>query len=95
VDLTKLAILDITGNFCQNITLPSSLTALSELHLQPAVGLGRIVADREKEMIETALAESRGRIAGSRGAAEKLGVPRSTLESKIRALGINKHRFKS
>jgi formate hydrogenlyase transcriptional activator len=62
---------------------------------KPAVGLGRIVADREKEMIETALAESRGRIAGSRGAAEKLGVPRSTLESKIRALGINKHRFKS
>ena len=57
--------------------------------------LGRLDVEREKEIIESALVESRGRIAGAAGAATKLGVPRSTLESRIRALGINKHRFKA
>jgi formate hydrogenlyase transcriptional activator len=46
-------------------------------------------------MIETALTDSQGRVSGSLGAAAKLGIPRSTLESRIRSLGINKHRFKS
>jgi formate hydrogenlyase transcriptional activator len=41
------------------------------------------------------LAESRGRVSGPSGAAAKLGMPPSTLESKIRALKINKHRFKT
>jgi PAS domain S-box-containing protein len=50
---------------------------------------------QEKEMIEAALKESRGRIFGPRGAAAKLGVPRSTLESKIRSLKINKNLFKA
>jgi transcriptional regulator with GAF, ATPase, and Fis domain/predicted ATPase len=50
--------------------------------------------DREKTMIETALAESRGRVAGPTGAAAKLGIPPSTLDSKIRALNIDKYRFK-
>ena len=50
---------------------------------------------QEKEMIEAALAESRGRVSGPSGAAAKLGIPPSTLESKIRSLKINKHRFKS
>ena len=49
--------------------------------------------DQEKEMIEAALAKSRGKVAGPRGAAAKLGVPASTLESKIRQLGIEKRRF--
>ena len=57
--------------------------------------LGRLDAHREKEIIEAALAESKGRIAGPAGAAARLGIPRTTLESKIRALGINKHVFKS
>jgi PAS domain S-box-containing protein len=48
----------------------------------------------EKERIEAALAESRGRVAGPAGAAVKLGMPSPTLESKIKALKINKHRFK-
>jgi transcriptional regulator with GAF, ATPase, and Fis domain len=48
----------------------------------------------EKEMIEAALKESRGRVFGPDGAALKLGIPRSTLESRIRSLKINKHRFK-
>ncbi len=50
---------------------------------------------QEKEMIEAALLESRGRVSGLLGAAVKLGLPPSTLESKIRSLNINKHRFKS
>jgi PAS domain S-box-containing protein len=49
---------------------------------------------QEKSMIEAALKESRGRVFGPTGAAAKLGVPRSTLESKIRSLKIDKHRFK-
>jgi formate hydrogenlyase transcriptional activator len=58
-------------------------------------GLVRLDASREKELIETALVECKGRIAGPGGAAEKLGIPRSTLESKIRTLRINKHLFKA
>jgi transcriptional regulator with GAF, ATPase, and Fis domain len=54
---------------------------------------GRLLA-QEKDMIETALKESRGRIFGPKGAAAKLGIPRSTLESKIRSLKIDKNRFK-
>ena len=50
---------------------------------------------REKERIETALAETRGRVSGPLGAAVKLGIPRSTLDSKIRSLKINTHRFKT
>jgi PAS domain S-box-containing protein len=50
---------------------------------------------REKERIEAALAETNGRVSGPLGAATKLGVPRSTLDSKIRSLKINTHRFKT
>jgi formate hydrogenlyase transcriptional activator len=49
------------------------------------------LADREVEMIEAALAETHGRISGPTGAAAKLGIPRQTLESKIRRLGIDKY----
>jgi formate hydrogenlyase transcriptional activator len=47
-----------------------------------------------KTMIEAALKETKGRISGAQGAAVQLGIPSSTLESKINALKINKHRFK-
>jgi len=49
--------------------------------------------NQERKMIETALAESKGKVAGPEGAAAKLGIPRSTLDTKIKQLGINKHRF--
>jgi formate hydrogenlyase transcriptional activator len=49
----------------------------------------------EKELIDAALAKSNGRIAGPSGAAAKLGIPRQTLESKIRSFGIDKHRFRT
>jgi formate hydrogenlyase transcriptional activator len=52
------------------------------------------VADEEREAIEAALTEARGRVFGPAGAAAKLGIARSTLESKIRALKIDKNRFK-
>ena len=58
-------------------------------------GLGRLDETKEREMIESALAETGGRVSGPAGAAALLGVPRQTLESKITNLGINKHRFKS
>jgi formate hydrogenlyase transcriptional activator len=50
---------------------------------------------QEKEMIVIALAESHGKIAGPAGAAAKLGIPRQTLESKIKRLSIDVHRFRS
>ena len=50
---------------------------------------------RERERIEAALAETRGRVSGPLGAAARLGMPRSTLDSKIRSLKINTHRFKA
>jgi transcriptional regulator with GAF, ATPase, and Fis domain len=52
------------------------------------------LAAHEKEIIETALKESGGRVSGPSGAAAKLGIVRSTLESKIKALRIDKNRFK-
>ena len=57
--------------------------------------LSASLAAQEKEMIETALRESGGRVSGPLGAAAKLGMPGSTLESKIKSLKINKNRFKS
>jgi PAS domain S-box-containing protein len=53
------------------------------------------LAIEEKAMIETALAQTRGQVAGAFGAAAKLGMPASTLESKIKTLKISKRRFKS
>jgi transcriptional regulator with GAF, ATPase, and Fis domain len=59
------------------------------------VELPRKLAAQEKEMIEAALRESRGRVSGPSGAAAKLGISGSTLDSKIRSLRIDKNRFKT
>ena len=56
--------------------------------------LSQKLAAQEKKMIEAALRESGGRVSGPSGAAAKLGLHRSTLESKILSLKINKYRFK-
>jgi formate hydrogenlyase transcriptional activator len=61
----------------------------------PTRGMTGALLDQEKEMIEAALADSRGTIAGPTGAAAKLSIPRATLEAKIRRLGIDKYRFKT
>jgi formate hydrogenlyase transcriptional activator len=60
-----------------------------------ALGFTEALAAQEKEMIEAALRESGGRVYGPKGAATKLGMPRTTLESKIRSLKIDKNRFKA
>jgi DNA-binding NtrC family response regulator len=60
-----------------------------------ARGLSEEIVAQEKQMIEAALRESGGQVAGPSGAAVRLGMPGSTLESKIRSLKINKRRFKT
>ena len=59
----------------------------------PAVHLTATIAEHEREMIEAALVQSRGQVSGPTGAAAKLGLPRQTLESKIKNLRIDKQRF--
>ena len=58
-------------------------------------GLSGTLAAQEKAIVEDALRASGGRVFGPSGAAARLGIPRSTLESKIRALRINKSRFRT
>jgi formate hydrogenlyase transcriptional activator len=60
-----------------------------------ATALGAVLQTQEREMIEAALAGSRGRVSGPGGAAAKLAIPTRTLDSKIKRLGIDKYRFKS
>jgi formate hydrogenlyase transcriptional activator len=57
--------------------------------------VGDVLRQNEKGSIEAALAGTNGRIAGPRGAAARLRIPASTLESKIRALKIDKFKFRS
>jgi len=61
----------------------------------PARPLSQELVSQERELIEAALAECKGRVSGASGAAVKLGLPPSTLDSKIRALKIDKRRFYS
>jgi formate hydrogenlyase transcriptional activator len=72
----------------------SWLKQKSVTSLKTGNGLAAL-AEREVEMIEAALAECHGRISGPAGAAVRLGIPRQTLESKIRSLGIDKYGRKS
>jgi len=72
------------------LPLPLSGTE-SKRHIE----LPRRLEAQEKNMIEEALKASRGRVFGPTGAAAKLGIPRSTLESKIKSLKIDKNRFKT
>ena len=71
------------------------LTPVTPKTATPSVPLVANLIDHEKEMIQTALREADGLVSGPTGAATKLGIPRQTLESKIRKLGINRHRFKT
>jgi DNA-binding NtrC family response regulator len=58
------------------------------------IGLQPTLVTQERELIEAALAETRGRVSGPDGAARKLGIPRSTLEYKIQSLCIDKNRYR-
>jgi len=85
------------------ILCASDTFAVEERWLQraaplPAGPAGPLVAARtehERALIEAALSACRGRVSGPAGAAAKLGLPRQTLESKIKALGIPLQRFKT
>jgi PAS domain S-box-containing protein len=87
VILCETEIFSIDENW---LAQPAPLTP----ELKQQVELPRRLLVQEKDMIEAALKETRGRISGPTGAAAKLGIPRSTLESKIRSLKINKNRFR-
>jgi len=60
----------------------------------PVVMFADDLSRRERELIEGALRESKGKVSGPSGAAAKLGIPRQTLDSRIKALGIDKYLFK-
>jgi len=60
----------------------------------PIQPLSDRLAAQEREIIEAALAETNGRVSGPSGAAAKLGIPQSTLDSKIKSLKINKQQFR-
>ena len=60
----------------------------------PALSSSGSFAMGDREMIGAALAETRGRVSGPSGAAARLGIPPSTLESRIRSMNINKYQFK-
>ncbi len=75
--------------------VPASSSLTSPNPTAQTIPLVADLAERERAMIENALREAEGLISGSTGAAAKLGIPRQTLDSKIRKLGINRHRFRT
>jgi len=82
---------------CEGETFAIDASWLTRKRSQPSNGTPRPVTtlvDGEKVLIEAALAESHGRVAGPLGAAAKLGIPRQTLEWKIRNLNIDKLTFR-
>jgi formate hydrogenlyase transcriptional activator len=79
---------------CEGETLAIDETWLRPPRSAKMESMDAFVSSRQREMIEAALQECRGRIAGPSGAADKLGMPRTTLESRIRALKIDKYKFK-
>ncbi|HMF49770.1 MAG TPA: sigma 54-interacting transcriptional regulator [Candidatus Saccharimonadales bacterium] len=82
---------------CEDENFSIDPTWLSAMPIQPQRGttnLAEKLRKEEKKIIEVVLAECKGRIAGRHGAAAKLGMPSSTLESKIRILKIKKNHFR-
>jgi PAS domain S-box-containing protein len=80
-----------TGNF----TVDASWLSQRSDEARRNGSLVEVRASHERKTIEAALNDARGRVSGPSGAAARLGVPPSTLESKIRTLGIDKHRFRT
>jgi PAS domain S-box-containing protein len=80
----------------ESFSVDESWLSRQTLPAQPRrkLELRQRLADQEREAIEAALSESRGRVFGPAGAAARLGIARSTLESKIKTLKIDKNRFK-
>lgn len=74
------------------MSLPVVAVAGEPSHNGP---LASTLEDRERQMIESALAECNGQVSGPNGAATRLGMPRQTLDSRITSLNISKQRFKN
>ena len=74
----------------ENFSVDDSWLSTAQRSSRP---LAQEMTSQEKELIEAALTECKGRVSGPAGAAAKLGMPPSTLDSKIRALKIDKYRF--
>jgi PAS domain S-box-containing protein len=70
------------------------LSSQGARRLESPTPLTQTLQNHEKELIEVALAESRGKVAGPNGAAARLGIPRSTLDLRIKQLNIKKHTFR-
>jgi transcriptional regulator with GAF, ATPase, and Fis domain len=82
-----------TENFSVDESWLSRRPTATELHKE--LGLSKKPPSQEKVIIEAALSECGGQVSGPSGAAARLGIPRSTLESKIMSLKINKYHFKT
>jgi DNA-binding NtrC family response regulator len=80
-----------TGNFTVDESWLSQAPRQVDEASQPVF---RMSVSEEKKAIEAALADAEGRVSGPSGAAARLGIPPSTLDSKIRTLKINKYRYK-
>jgi len=79
----------------ENFSVDESWLSRRPVENEVQVELYGKLAAQVKVMIESALRESGGRVSGPSGAASRLGMPGSTLESKIKSLKIDKNRFKT
>jgi formate hydrogenlyase transcriptional activator len=78
-----------------NLSVKKSWLSYASFQTEPATEpLFRTAATEDRGIVRAALAEARGRVSGPLGAAAKLGIPPSTLESKIRAMNIDKYQFR-
>jgi transcriptional regulator with PAS, ATPase and Fis domain len=75
--------------------LPQQPQAFLTARPENQIELPKRLEAQEKSMVEEALKASSGRVFGPTGAAAKLGIPRTTLESKIKSLNIDKNRFRT
>jgi formate hydrogenlyase transcriptional activator len=78
-----------------NLSVKKSSFSGQPLHGSYARQFFRRSATEDRRIIDSALAEAGGRVSGPSGAAALLGIPPSTLESKIRSMNINKYSFKT
>jgi formate hydrogenlyase transcriptional activator len=91
--IERSMILSSTDVFSVDELWLSNRTSLQASRIETPSALN-VGARTEREKIEAALAESRGRVSGPSGAAAKLRVPQSTLATRIKALKIDKKQFK-
>jgi len=89
VILSSGGVFSVDESWLSKETFPPAFTIEAPVHSKSGVE-----PRSEREIIETVLVETRGRVWGSSGAAAKLGIPPSTLDHRIKSLRINKKQFK-